>query len=347
MGKRIITPARPVRRAFGLTMAGISSKAAGKLENKRGYNGNEIQNREFSDGSGLDVYDFNARIYDQQIGRFGGIDALAEKFNSWSPYTYSYNNPLRFSDPTGMSAKDWVKKINGEVLFDSRVVDQKTAEEFYGSESKYLPNGYKYTASTGEAVELGDLGFFKSNGVIKSSDDHAEAGINKLKGDLSSVQASLVAVMAVRGAQGADLVVPEPTDLVPWKWVVHAAIFAGSAYLINKYEGEIADLLQRLNGPQGVQYALVATVSGKYPVMSFGNSKSTGTMSLNAGEVWKYGETINPGTRYDQGFLNGLGVRQRDEFWGNQIQIKVAEKTKIYSYFVNHGHLPPGNKIFR
>ncbi len=89
---------------FGLTMAGISSKALnfGK-ENKRGYAGNEIQNKEFSDGYGLDFYDFNARTYYQQIGRFIQIDPLSEEAEQegWSPYHYSYDNPVTYSDPDG------------------------------------------------------------------------------------------------------------------------------------------------------------------------------------------------------------------------------------------------------
>ena len=88
---------------FGLTMHGICSKAAGSLINKKGFNANELQSKEFSDGSGLELYDFNARTYDQQIGRFIQVDPLSEEGDqeSWSAYHFGYNNPVRYADPDG------------------------------------------------------------------------------------------------------------------------------------------------------------------------------------------------------------------------------------------------------
>jgi RHS repeat-associated protein len=90
---------------FGLTMAGISDRAlkTNYAENKYRWNkGSELQNKEFSDGSGLEMYETITRGLDPQIGRFLQCDALSFLSRNYSPYAFANDNPILFNDPSGL-----------------------------------------------------------------------------------------------------------------------------------------------------------------------------------------------------------------------------------------------------
>lgn len=60
---------------------------------------------------GLNMTAMDYRQYDNALGRFNSIDALSEMNYSVSPFTFSYNNPIFWSDPTGLLSQAFVDSL--------------------------------------------------------------------------------------------------------------------------------------------------------------------------------------------------------------------------------------------
>src|SRR5690554_1745261 len=75
--------------------------------NQSTYNGGQYDNAYKFNGKELDdatqMYYYGARYYDPRISIFVSLDPLVEQ--TFEPYSYVGNNPIMFTDPTGMSAE--------------------------------------------------------------------------------------------------------------------------------------------------------------------------------------------------------------------------------------------------
>ncbi|MFT3675504.1 MAG: DUF6443 domain-containing protein [Chitinophagaceae bacterium] len=143
---------------FGLTMAGISSKALafGAPENKN----EKFQGQPLDDDLGVNWYGFKWRNHDFQIGRFIQIDPLSEEYIYNSTYAFSENKVTAHVELEGLEAVPTVGARNAATgrypvqgdVNDDGVVNREERESWVSAVFTWIEIG---SATTGGVVKLG------------------------------------------------------------------------------------------------------------------------------------------------------------------------------------------------
>ena len=208
---------------FGMVMTQSNSFADGVLTNRYLYNGKELQDDDLG-GTKLDWYDYGARFYDPELARFTGVDPVADKFYSLSPYNYAANSPIRNVDLWGLQAVEYsiyLKYIELKARYSG------PSNKIFNS-SRRLLTGHEQTASIPKDV------------YIPQRDKDIINTVSKLK-DVNAIADGTKEISRLVAEDSADGLQTVGTSLKAIGY--GAALFTGGASLSLVGIGETIDLI--------------------------------------------------------------------------------------------------------
>jgi len=85
---------------FGLNLQGVAvnTQPAAAISKAQFNGGSELEEELMDEGG---VYSTPYRTYDPTIGRFQGVDPLADMYADQTPYNFAFNDPANLNDPSG------------------------------------------------------------------------------------------------------------------------------------------------------------------------------------------------------------------------------------------------------
>ncbi|MGE3467403.1 MAG: RHS repeat-associated core domain-containing protein, partial [Pyrinomonadaceae bacterium] len=253
-----------------------------------------------------------ARMYENRFGRFTAVDPLMASGYSANPqtfnrYIYVGNGPLIRSDPAGL---DWF-----EIVVGGR------KKYRWSSDNKTFSDGSSVEGAT--VVTLNAAGEFSYEACVNA--DCSESATAYLRDGGTWEWAGFFRDMRKELGKSGEFLTSEFREGFP-RLREDAAYFSedplgerglgnpGLTFVTGGMSTGLrgaAKAVGSLDDAAAVtkveQYSLRAAKDGLYPVMERGSKQPVGEIFLHRGDVWKYGVTQNPATRYSQSFLNNTG----------------------------------------